>query len=160
MNRRTILTGLAGALRLNAAFDPAAGGNATLLRDGGANGAAYLANTTGAAGYTELLLAYGARLDAPMAFDPAAGLAAKQSLADYSTASIGWFSGLRQSASSALETKQALSPRLTEALSNATGVNVDTEMSLLLDLENSYQATARIIKAVDDMMATLFAAVS
>ncbi|MBX3566821.1 MAG: flagellar hook-associated protein FlgK [Rhizobiaceae bacterium] len=156
----TLVTGLAGSIRLNAAFDPSSGGNATLLRDGGANGAAYVKNTTGAAGYNTLLLSYGSRLDEPMTFDAAAGLTASRSVSDYSTASIGWFSALRQDASTALQNKEALSARLTEALSNATGVNVDTEMSLLLELENTYQATSRIIKAVDDMMATLFAAVS
>ena len=49
--------------------------------------------------------------------------------------------------------------RTAEALSNDTGVNVDMEMSLLLDLEHSYEASARLIKAVDDMLASLFAAV-
>ena len=156
----TLVTGLAGSIRINAAFDPSKGGSATLLRDGGANGASYVANTTGAAGYADLIIAYGARLDQPMSFDTAAGLATNQSIGDYSTATIGWFNGQRQNAASALETKEALSSRLSEALSNATGVNVDTELALLLDLENTYQATSRIIKAVDDMMATLFAAVS
>ncbi|TIW84821.1 MAG: hypothetical protein E5V59_30850, partial [Mesorhizobium sp.] len=45
------------------------------------------------------------------------------------------------------------------ALSNATGVNVDQEMSLLLDLEHTYQASARMMKTVDDMMAALLNAV-
>ena len=49
--------------------------------------------------------------------------------------------------------------RTAEALSNATGVNVDMEMSLLLDLEHSYEASARLIKAVDDMLSSLLVAV-
>jgi flagellar hook-associated protein 1 FlgK len=66
---------------------------------------------------------------------------------------------VRKDAAAAIEHKEALSVRLSEALSNETGVNVDTEMALLLDLEHSYEATARIIKAVDDMLASLLAAV-
>lgn len=155
----TVVDGLAGSIRINAAFDSAKGGNPTLLRDGGANGVAYVANVDGAASYSSLLIAYGDRMDAPMAFDPAAGLGNSLSLTSYTAASIGWFGGVRKEASAAVESKEALSVRLSEALSNETGVNVDTEMALLLDLEHSYEATARIIKAVDDMMAALMAAV-
>jgi flagellar hook-associated protein 1 len=140
-------------------MDPSAGGNAELLRDGGANGAAYVANTTGGASYAELLIAYGDRLEQPMAFDNAAGNGASSSLINYSTSAVGWFEGLRKEAFSAAESKEALAVRSAEALSNETGVNVDMEMSLLLDLEHSYEASARLIKAVDDMLASLLAAV-
>ena len=58
---------------------------------------------------------------------------------------------------SAAEAKEALATRTEEALSNATGVNVDMEMSLLLDLEHTYEASARLIKAVDDMLSSLLA---
>ena len=156
----TAIGGLAGSSAINARFDTAAGGNPALMRDGGANGAAYVRNTGGGAGYTSLLLSYSDRFDAAMAFDPSAGAGASLSLSDYSTASIGWFEGVRKTASAASETKEALATRTQEALSNATGVNVDTEMSLLLDLEHSYQASARLIKAVDDMLSTLLAAVN
>jgi flagellar hook-associated protein 1 FlgK len=46
-----------------------------------------------------------------------------------------------------------------EALSNDTGVNIDQEMSLLLDLEHSYEASARLMKVVDEMLSALIAAV-
>ena len=59
----------------------------------------------------------------------------------------------------AAEGKEALATRTAEALSNATGVNVDMEMSLLLDLEHTYEASARLIKAVDDMLSSLLVAV-
>jgi flagellar hook-associated protein 1 FlgK len=155
----TLVDGLAATIRLNAAMDPSAGGNPQLLRDGGANGAAYVANATGGASYAELLIAYGDRLEQPMAFDNAAGNGVNSSLVDYSTSAIGWFEGLRQEAFRAAESKEALAVRTAEALSNETGVNVDMEMSLLLDLEHSYEASARLIKAVDDMLAALLAAV-
>jgi len=155
----TLVTGLAGLISLNPAMDPAAGGNPHLLRDGGANGAAYVANTAGSVSYSDLLISYGNRLDDPMAFDAAAGMDVQSSLTAYSAASIGWFEGLRQNASRAAEAKEALSLRTSEALSSETGVNVDAEMSLLLDLEHSYEASARLLKAVDDMLRSLFEAV-
>ncbi|TGV81582.1 hypothetical protein EN788_64315, partial [Mesorhizobium sp. M2D.F.Ca.ET.145.01.1.1] len=49
--------------------------------------------------------------------------------------------------------------RTAEVLSNDTGVNVDQEMSLLLDLEHTYQASARMMKTVDDMLNALLSAV-
>lgn len=155
----TLVNGLAASISVNAAMDPSAGGNPTLLRDGGANGAAYVANTGGGASYSDLLVAYGDRLDKPMAFDPAAGVSATSSVSDYAANSIGWFEGVRQQASTASDAKEALASRSAEALSNATGVNVDQEMSLLLDLEHTYQASARMMKTVDDMMTALLNAV-
>jgi flagellar hook-associated protein 1 len=155
----TLVDGLAGTISINAAIDPTAGGNPELLRDGGVNGVGYVANTSGGASFSDLLIAYGDRLDQPMAFDPAAGIGTTSSVSSYSTGSIGWFEGVRKEASGAAETKEALAVRTAEALSNATGVNVDMEMALLLDIEHSYQASARLIKAVDDMLATLMDAV-
>lgn len=155
----TLVDGLAGTIRINAAFDPNQGGNATLLRDGGANGAAYVANAGGGAAYADLLISYSERLDAPMVFDAAAGIGTSGSVSSFSTTSIGWFDGVRKSAASAADAKEALAARTTEALSNETGVNVDNEMALLLDLEHAYEASARLMKAVDDMLASLMAAV-
>jgi flagellar hook-associated protein 1 FlgK len=153
-----LVNGLAGSISVNTAMDPSAGGDPTLLRDGGANGAAYVLNTSGSS-YADLLIAYGDRLDQPMAFDAAAGITATSSVSDYAANAIGWFEGVRQQASTTADAKEALSTRTAEALSNDTGVNVDQEMSLLLDLEHTYQASARMMKTVDDMLAALFNAV-
>ena len=154
----TLVNGLAGSISVNAAMDPSAGGDPTLLRDGGANGAAYIQNTSGAS-YADLLISYGDRLDQPMAFDTAAGITTTSSVSDYAANSIGWFEGVRQQASTNADAKEALATRTAEALSNDTGVNVDQEMSLLLDLEHTYQASARMMKTVDDMMTALLNAV-
>jgi flagellar hook-associated protein 1 FlgK len=155
----TLVNGLAGQIGINAAIDPNVGGDPTLLRDGGANGAAYVANTTGGASYADLLIAYGDRLDQPMSFDAAAGISANVGVAGYAASAIGWFEGVRQQASAAADAKEALANRTSEALSNATGVNVDTEMALLLDLEHTYQASARILTSVNQMLDALMAAV-
>jgi flagellar hook-associated protein 1 FlgK len=155
----TLIDGLAGSIRLNTAMDSTQGGNPELLRDGGANGVAYKANTANNASFTGLLTKYVDRLDQPIAFDAAAGNGTTASVAAYAANSIGWFEGVRQDAANAAESKQALATRTQEALSNETGVNVDTELALLLDLENAYEASARILKAVDEMLMTLMSAV-
>ncbi|SFO12344.1 flagellar hook-associated protein 1 FlgK [Mesorhizobium sp. NFR06] len=154
----TLVDGLAGSISVNAAFDPSAGGNPTLLRDGGANGAAYVVNTGGAS-YSDLLISYGNKLDQPMAFDTSAGVTVSSGVSDYAANAIGWFEGVRQQASINAESKQALAARTAEALSNDTGVNVDQEMSLLLDLEHTYQASAHMMKTVSDMLDALMSAV-
>lgn len=154
----TLVDGLAGSISVNAAFDPSAGGNPALLRDGGANGAAYVANTTGAS-YSDLLIGYGNKLDQPMAFDTSAGITVSSGVSDYAANAIGWFEGVRQQASTNADSKQALAARTAEALSNDTGVNVDQEMSLLLDLEHTYQASAHMMKTVSDMLDALMSAV-
>lgn len=154
----TLVNGLAGSIKVNAAMDPAAGGDPAKLRDGGANGAAYVANTSGGASYADRLIAYGDRLDQPMAFSPAAGITSTSSVTSYSASAIGWFEGIRQQASTAADSKEALATRTAEALSNQTGVNVDTEMSLMLDLEHTYQASARILNTVNQMLDALLQA--
>lgn len=150
----TSTTGLANSIAINPAFDTDAGGNPALLRDGGANGAAYVANPGGAS-YANLLIDYGDRLIAPITFDAAARLATNISVTEFSSASIGWIEASRQNAFNAELTTGALKVRTAEALSNETGVNIDVEMSLLLDLEHAYEASARLIRTVDQMMATL-----
>ncbi|MER8673705.1 flagellar hook-associated protein FlgK [Mesorhizobium sp. M0037] len=155
----TLIDGLAGSIKVNAAMDSSVGGNPVLLRDGGANGAAYIANTAGNASYSQLLIGYGDKLDKPMPFDAAAGITVMTSVSDYAANAIGWFEGQRQQASSNADAKEALASRTAEALSNDTGVNVDQEMSLLLDLEHTYQASARMMKTVDDMLSALLDAV-
>lgn len=155
----TLEPGLAGTIRINAAVDPSQGGNVNLVRDGGINGAGYVKNTTGGASYSELLIGYGDRLDAPMSFSPAAGIAATSSVTSFSSNAIGWFESIRQQATTLADTKEALASRSAEALSNETGVNVDMEMSLMLDLEHTYQASARLMSTIDQMLNALLEAV-
>ncbi len=57
------------------------------------------------------------------------------------------------------EVKNALMTRTGEALSNATGVNIDEEMAKLLELEHSYSGSGPLITAVDEMLTVLMSAV-
>ena len=129
-----------------------------MLRDGGINGAAYSSNPTGATGYSSLLDAHVLALDEPIAFDSAAGLSTSASLMEFSAESIGWLELNRSDAQSSAESREAARFRSIEALSNITGVSLDEEMSMLLELEQSYKASARLIAAVDEMLQALLAA--
>jgi flagellar hook-associated protein 1 FlgK len=155
----TISAGLAGLIAINPAVDTASGGSVTLLRDGGINGPDYVANNSGGASFSDLLFVYSERLDTPIAFDPAAGLDANASITNFAGSAISWLELSRQQATDASEVKSALMLRTSEALSNETGVNIDEEMALLLDLEHSYEASARLIRAVDEMLSALLSAV-
>ncbi|MCC0031381.1 MAG: flagellar hook-associated protein FlgK [Brucellaceae bacterium] len=155
----TVTTGLAGSIVINAAFDPAQGGDPTQLRDGGANGAAYLENAAASPAFADRLIQFGQNLLEPLSFDAVTGIDGNRSVESFGSEMTGWLDGFRSRALQSSETKAALAARLQETLANETGVNIDEEMSKLLDLEHSYEASARVISAVDDMLSTLLASV-
>jgi flagellar hook-associated protein FlgK len=154
----TIEPGIAATIAINPALLTTSGGNPHLLRDGGINGGAYVINTGGGTSFSAALDGYVQAIDEPMTFDPAAGLGTTSSLAAFAANSIGWLEQNRSEATYALETREAYVFRVTEAHSNAVGVSIDEELSLLLELEQSYKASARLIAAVDEMLRALLAA--
>jgi len=154
----TLVPGLASSIIVNPALVTASGGNPMLLRDGGINGAAYSANPAGNASFSAQLDSYVQAFDSDMTFDGAAGLGTSASLSGYAADSLGWLEQSRSDAAASSETKDAFVYRTMEAYSNLTGVSLDEEMSLLLELEQSYKASARIISAVDEMLQALLAA--
>lgn len=149
--------GLAARIEVNPAADPAQGGDATRLRDGAIAGATM--NTSGASGFRDWLDTISARFDQPMSFSPAAGLAWDTSLSGFAEQSVGWIAGQRERAASAVTQETAVRDRTVQSLSNATGVNVDQEMSRLLEVERAFQASAKILTAIDDMFNTFMQAV-
>lgn len=151
----TLVPGLAGQIAVSALVDPAQGGSPLLLRDGGFNGAAYVSNATGAAGFQSRIAELIAGLDAPRDFDAAAQLAGTASLKAFSAAASGWVEQRRQAADAAHTFDSALKSRAGEALLRRTGVNIDDEMTAMLDLEKAYQASSKVIAAVDGMLKTL-----
>lgn len=154
----TIVTGLAGQISVNPAADPSQGGDAALLRDGGINGAAYVYNSSGGAGFTDRLLALSDQFHAALAFDPAAQAGDSAALVTYAANSVGWLQETRQSANTDFEFRTAVFERSADSLSKVTGVNLDYEMTLLLEIERSYQATSRLIAAINNMYGALLAA--
>jgi flagellar hook-associated protein 1 FlgK len=156
----TLEQGIALSIALNPAVDPGAGGNPTLLRDGGVNGDAdYVSNTTGAASYSDLLLHLSAGISQARAFDGAAGLVAQGGLDTFADAFVGAFEQARSDASNSLSYQSEMQARLKASLQSETGPNLDYEMSQLLEVEKAYQASAKLIAAADELFATLLNAV-
>jgi flagellar hook-associated protein 1 FlgK len=152
--------GLAGVISVSASVDPGQGGDPTLLRDGGISdpgNPAYVYNPSGAAGYADRINELLDKLSADRSFDPAAGVDSTGGLSEFASASVGWVEAARQSTKTAADYQTTLLQRSSEALSNATGVNLDNEMSILLDLEKSYQAASKLIATIDGMLAGFIA---
>lgn len=155
----TLVPGISATITVNPALVPSLGGDPKLLRDGGINGAAYNANPAGAASFSAQLDSFVVAIDNPTGFDATAGLSTSTSLLDFAADSIGWLELNRSEADSAAQTREAFMFRAEEAYSNDTGVSIDEEMSMLLELEQSYKASARLISAVDEMLQALMSVV-
>jgi flagellar hook-associated protein 1 FlgK len=163
-------TGLATLIKVNPSADPSQGGNVDLLRDGAiadptdiyastTGGSVYTYNSTGAASYSGRIAQLVSGINATQSFDPAAGLAASDSLSDYAYASVSWLQGQNQQASDQASYQSSLVTQATGALSNATGVNLDTEMTNMLNLENTYTTSAKLLSTVTTMFNDLIAAI-
>ncbi len=151
----TLSPGIAETLRVNPAVDPSQGGSLARIRDGGVNGANYRYNTSGGAAYSARLLDLADQIDAPRSFDASTGLEAGLSLTGFATASVSWLEGERKATSDAVDYQSALQSRTSDALSNATGVNIDAEYAMQLQLEQSYQASSKLIAVVGQMFQAL-----
>jgi flagellar hook-associated protein 1 FlgK len=151
----TLVTGLADSLKVNAAVDPAEGGVIERLRDGGINGAAYVANASGVASFPGRIEAMAAALAGTRSFAAAGGLSAEASVGDYATSSAGWLEAARKTAAASLSYQETLFSRAQDALSNAVGVNLDDEYAIQLQLERSYAASAKLVGVVSQLFDTL-----
>ncbi len=82
-----------------------------------------------------------------------------QPLVTYAGQMDAWFAGIRSTAESYAGMAETRNARFSEQLSNAVGVNVDDEMILLGQLEQSYAASSRLLQAADQMLQDLLQAV-
>ena len=136
-----------------ASVDQAVGGDPNLLRDGAISGnIAYLYNTTGDAGFFDRLQQLVDGIAASRAFDPAALAKPNASLIDFAGSSVSWLESQRKSASDESTYSQTLLERSAEALSNVNGVNMDDEMSFMLQVERTFSASSKLISTVDEML--------
>jgi len=138
----------AGTIAIAPDVDPEQGGAVENLRDG-------TGNPSGYAAYADRLLALGGSLTAVSAFDPSAEIVSAGSLLDFATQSAGWLEGLRMSVQIDADTEGAILLQASDALSRATGVNLDDEYARQLMLERSFNASSRLIGIIDEMFDTL-----
>ncbi|SEN95750.1 flagellar hook-associated protein FlgK [Bradyrhizobium sp. OK095] len=156
----TVSVGLAGLISVAASVDPAQGGNPNLLRDGAISGSvAYQYNTAGNGGYSARLQQLIGGMDASQPFDATTQGKPNGSLIDFASSSTSWIENQRKTADSNVTYQKTLLDRSTAALSNVSGVNMDDEMSLMLQVERTYSASSKIISTVDQMLQSLLAAV-
>ncbi len=140
---------------------PADGGDISLLQNGGISdpgNPAYDYNPTGAAGYTGRIQDMISALTNTQSFDPSADLPTSTSLTQYASNSVSWLQAQNQSASDSASYQSSLVSQASSALSNATGVNLDTEMTNMLNIENSYTTAAKLLTTVNDMFSALMQA--
>ena len=71
---------------------------------------------------------------------------------------MSWIQSQNQQASDASAYQNALATQATSALSNATGVNLDAEMTNMLSLENTYEITAKLLTTINAMFSALLQA--
>lgn len=149
----TPLTATAG-LSSRIAVNPAVVATPSLVRDGTPPSA----NAAGAAGFSGIV-------DAVLGASFAAGGATASSGPTPSLGAIAQSFVSQQSTATAratgdLATATAYQATLATRFSDGSGVNVDTEMGLMIQLQNSYQANARVVQAAQSMFTALMSAVT
>jgi flagellar hook-associated protein 1 len=156
-----VANGLAMMIRVNPNADPAQGGSLARIRDGGIGAPgdpSYVYNADGTSGFSDRLRGLAAMMSQAQAFDPTTGLAASTSLLGLASTSAGWLEGERSTAHAQLEDREVLGERALSAWQGQIGINLDEEMTTLMSLERSYQASARLISTVNQMFDSLFRA--
>jgi flagellar hook-associated protein 1 len=85
--------------------------------------------------------------------------AAGDALSDFATSLVSSQAQQSAATTSNLTTQQALQTSLNAKVTSVSGVNMDTEMSQMLSLQNAYSANARVISAIQAMFTQLLQAV-
>jgi flagellar hook-associated protein 1 len=152
--------GLARRLAINPAYDPALGGRASLLRDGGSAGAQYTDNPGRDPGFVDRLYTLISRVSGTVAITPTLGVGEVASLETMVRGSVSWLATLSSATSDQLDLASALLARSAAAVSADAGVQLDEELTVMLSLERSFQANGRLISTIDELYKSLLAMVA
>jgi flagellar hook-associated protein 1 FlgK len=143
--------GLSERITVNALVDPDQGGSLWRIRDG------IQATTPGAPGDATQVRSFLAVFDETVSFSAGAGLQTSARIGSYATEFVGFQGNQR----AAFEERATYQGTIAESLSiqraNLEGVNVDDELQQMLLFEQTYNASAKVIQAVRDMMDALLA---
>lgn len=145
----TFAPGLAGRIAVNDAVRPEAGGDLWRIRDGMA------ALAPGAEGDATTINDFIGFLDGPTAFDGAAGLGDRATMAGYMSTLIAAQQTTRAEAETARDTFSAGAETVQARRLGFMGVNVDDELQQLLQIEQAYAANSQVMRVVAEMMDTL-----
>lgn len=110
-------------------------------------------------GDTTLPLAVVDMFESLQTFPGTTGLGTSFTLEGYASAFIAFQGTQRANTGDLLQNKSVLTESLQARLSNDSGVNVDRELALMIELQNSYAASAKMIQAVKEMFDELLRAV-
>lgn len=146
--------GLAANIQLNAAVNPAEGGNVALIQ-AGMNGT--VSSTT--AGDNSTILDYIQALQTPGIYTAGTGLSSSLSVTDAASQIAGQQQSTLSTWTNLNTDRTTQAQNAATALSNATGVNVDDQMEKLLTIQQTYAASAQVIQAASTMLNTLIQAV-
>ena len=114
---------------------------------------------SGDTGYSTRLTQLISNLSQPMPFYTNADAGTHISVTNFAAASASWLGTQVNQASTAASYSAAVQSSASTALSNATGVNLDTQLSNMISLEQSYQASAKLLTTVNALYTSLFAAI-
>ncbi len=142
-------SGLAARISLNAAIDPAQGGDLWRLRDG--INAAVQGNVASSTILSNMLSATTRTQSAPAAV----GIAAPVNVAGIAAELTGQITSAQFQNDSRQAYSAALQTSLRETESGQSGVDTDTELQRLLLVEQAYSANARVISVVDGLIQRL-----
>jgi flagellar hook-associated protein 1 len=152
--------GFAAEIQVN----PAVQANPAAVRDGIPS-----QNSSGLAGFNTVITQVLNGTFGPLSGTHTAGLGptgtlnapyvAPTTLGGLATALVGAQSAANADTASQLTTEQAVQTTLQGKLSSETGVNLDSEMSNMIALQNAYGANARVMNVVQSMFTELLSAV-
>jgi len=89
------------------------------------------------------------------AFAATTGLGTQFTFGQYGAALVGFQSAQAQTKADQLTNQSVINDALKLTLSGESGVNVDQEMALMVQLQNAYSANARVVTAIKEMLDAL-----
>lgn len=147
------LDGLASRLQVNAAVSHDGGSEIWRIRDGMG------ATEEGAAADATQIQAFIDALDTPVGADPATGLTASVTVAEFANELVTAQASARARAETNYNAASSAAELVQASRVNVEGVNIDDELQKLLLIEQSYAANSKMLTAVAEMLDTLLAAV-
>ncbi len=141
-------TGLAGRIEVNPA-----------LTASPSNLVSY-SSTTAAGDATRPNFILSQLTDTSLTYSPDTGIGTAQSpysgtLSDYMSQIVSQQSQAANAATNLQQSQQTVLSALQQSFNSQSGVNIDTEMSNLIALQNAYGANARVMTTVQELMSTL-----
>lgn len=111
-------------------------------------------------GDTSVVEGLSTALDASVSFDAAGDFSAQSlSLRSYAESIMSRAALNASNAADAAESAEVIRQQGADFMNNVTGVNIDEETAILLELESHYQASAQVIAVIKGLLEELIAAV-